>query len=117
MQKSIRSPRRAVEFAVVAMLALSPLAVRAVWSKEANSGPVETIEWLYQVEGAASWSRAAMNPASDPDHTYRFDHANTYLLAAKASGPGGTAQTPVHGESIQRCFHREGGSATEQRPE
>ena len=71
----------------------APLDVRAVYATEAGSGPVETVEWLFKVDGAASWTRAAKNPASDPDHTYRFDHANTYLLAAKASGPGGTAQT------------------------
>ena len=34
MQKSIRSPRRAVEFALVAMLVLSPLAVRAEFETE-----------------------------------------------------------------------------------
>ena len=73
-------------------LGTAPFACRATWAKEAGSGPVDTVTWLWSIDNR-QWIPYATNPASDPDHTYVFERPGTYYLRLNATGPGGTATT------------------------
>lgn len=64
-----------------------PLRVRAV--RTLSGGPAVTLTWRYRPVGATSWTTAAVNAATDPDHTFQFNVAGTYEIGVDAIGPGG----------------------------
>lgn len=72
-----------------------PLRVRAV--ALLGGGPAKSLTWRYRLIGAAKWTVAAVNPATDLDHTFTFTRAGTYEIGVDVEGPGGT-----NGTGLQR---------------
>jgi hypothetical protein len=71
----------------------APLTVRAVAAIDPASGPIDELRWLSRPAGSELWTRAATNPPTDLDHSYRFEQPGRYDLALEAAGPGGTDRT------------------------
>lgn len=71
---------------------VAPLSVKSVWRAEAGSGEITSVQWLWRRAGTSAWQLSVENPASDNDHHYTFE-VGDYEIAARALGPGGTAQT------------------------
>ncbi len=70
-----------------------PLEVRA--EATVAHGPATSIAWGWRPRGDHAWRIAATNPGSDPDHTFRFDTAGEYEIAAVAEGPNGSASSDL----------------------
>jgi hypothetical protein len=70
----------------------APMACRATWAPEASSGPIDEVRWLVSPDNR-TWSVDAVNPATDPDHTFHFETAGMFFLRLVATGPGGTSET------------------------
>lgn len=72
-----------------------PLAVRATWTRVADSGLITSLHWLSRRAVDTAWidHTPQGNSPADEDHTYRFTTAGEYEIALRADGPGGSGQT------------------------
>jgi len=68
-----------------------PLTVRAV--RALSGGPATTLTWRMRREGATDWTPVAVNPATDPDHSFVFPSAGSYEIGVDVVGPGGSNGT------------------------
>lgn len=69
----------------------APVRSRAV--RALTGGPATTLIWRYRLVEMHGWLVAAVNPASDHDHTFVFNTPGTYEIGVDAIGPGGTDGT------------------------
>jgi len=69
----------------------APLTVRAVC--QLSGGPATAVLWRQRASGATGWTVVATNPATDPDHHFKFSTPGLFEIGVDVQGPGGSDGT------------------------